>query len=292
METSYRLFQEESGITVFSKHSIPFSISTRSPNWDEQRRFKAALKAAIQSITVQPGRILCAAYGTSCPTQSFFDVENILFYNIGNALFRPLAKEGLAFSLLHEAAVTDLQKTYAVPSTFCHCYQYHLLPPESEEIATESVLATWDPLPFCKLSGLTATACWKAVKAVQNDIRVINRIDCNQGHPFGIDLHLELPSNVSLNLTTTVKPLLDGIISAFHGADQMDLDLPYLCEKLRCPADWLIQNPCDILGKRKYVAPYRQNVKWNPADDLCKRVRLTVTNNRSWRISGTAYQID
>ena len=47
----------------------------------------------------------------------------------------------------------------------------------------------------------------------------------------------------------------------------------------------------DILGRResKYLQIYRDNVKWNPADDLCNYVDIAIKDGDEWSVSGKIY---
>ena len=89
---------------------------------------------------------------------------------------------------------------------------------------------------------------------------------------------LQIPSPF-LNLTSVIKPLLDGVICAFHFDSNPD---PIAVQRLAATTGLeremilhRLQSPkTPILGSRRLLDPYRSFVKWNPADDLCAAFRI------------------
>lgn len=53
-------------------------------------------------------------------------------------------------------------------------------------------------------------------------------------------------------------------------------------------ADLLLDDSVAVLGQRRTVAPYREGVKWDPADDLCLagEVLTTSATGAGWTVSG------
>jgi hypothetical protein len=87
--------------------------------------------------------------------------------------------------------------------------------------------------------------------------------------------------------------MFDGIISALHYDPTIASTDPVselIAVKLRITpaqiADSLRNSTNAILGSRKVVSPYREFVKWNPADELCLVGQLLVQHRESpsWSI--------
>ena len=75
--------------TLYSAQRMPHS-SRRGP-MDPARK---ALRAAIEGINARPGKILEGTYSSSI--DGFFDVENVVIYNIETATFRNASTNGYA----------------------------------------------------------------------------------------------------------------------------------------------------------------------------------------------------
>ena len=103
-------------------------------------------------------------------------------------------------------------------------------------------------------------------------------------------MHIELSKGKEINLAAIMKPMLDGIICAFHPADR---DLSSFCEELCCSESQLRGDDKCVLLPREYLYYYRSGIKWNPEDDKCKKVLITVSrsNNRNVLLSGNIFEI-
>ena len=82
--------------------------------------------------------------------------------------------------------------------------------------------------------------------------------------------------------------MLDGIISALHSEQELDVEA---VQRLSVVTGWeqkqivgrLLSPPNPILGSRRLLRSYRDFVMWNPADDLCDRFTVVVRAASSWR---------
>ena len=106
---------------------------------------------------------------------------------------------------------------------------------------------------------------------------------------FGMVLDITLPTKVLP--ASVMKPLLDGLICAFHGeegrAEQTlkmmfdnSMDLTISSKKL------------NLFGDREYVSQYRgeNSYKWNPEDERLQFAWITVHTGKSAELSGKIYQ--
>ncbi len=109
---------------------------------------------------------------------------------------------------------------------------------------------------------------------------------------LGLDLTIHRPSLGRPALLGLIKVLVDGIVSAFHVHDGQAVDVVAgrLSGRLGISRERLVEalvsNPRAVLGARRLLWPYRDNVQWNPADDLLVDVRLRTVPASSWAVSG------
>src|SRR5437899_84494 len=85
----FRIEQSENRVALFSAHRMPHR--SRKGPMDLAR---GRLRAAIEAMKAPPGEIIEGVY--SSQIEEFFDVENVVFYNIEPATFRNSAKNGLS----------------------------------------------------------------------------------------------------------------------------------------------------------------------------------------------------
>ena len=277
--------KNEQSIIVFSQFRIPFDMPKSGA--EIIKIFKNDLIKAINNLKPFENCILEARYGTT--KKSFYDVENILFYNIGTSKFKPFTNQGVVFSAVSEEEIIDLRNKYNIPDEYAHYYEYKLIKNKKQKEFT-SLLAELKNISL-KCLGITPATTWKTIKTNENNIQVYNSIDCDCGDTFSIVLEIKKPKNSSFNIMTAMKPLLDGLICAFHNSQFTEDELEYFSQKLNCNKSLLIKNSINVLGERKskYLQIYRNNVKWNPADDLCNYVAISVKDGNGWSINGNIY---
>ncbi len=283
----YYFFQtkNEQSIIVFSQRRIPFDMPKSGR--EIIKAFKNDLIKAISSLQAFENCILQARYGTT--KKSFYDVENVLFYNIGTTYFKPFAENGVVFSTVEEKEIVDLRKKYNIPDEYAHYYEYRIIEKKKQK-EFNSLLAEFKNMPL-KCLGSTPATIWGTIRTNESNIEIHNSIDCDFGDTFSIVLEITKPKNVSFNIMTSMKPLLDGLICAFHSSQFTEDELEYLAKTLNYHKGLFSDNSIDILGEResKYLQKYRNRVKWNPADDLCTYVDIFIKDGNDWSVSGKIY---
>lgn len=274
----FRMIGTEKEVTVFARQRYPFE-----PKEPWQREYRRMLQAALSFLSAGKDEILWAAYGTE--KEDFYDLENVLFYNIGTGWFRRSSVNGFCFTDHSAEEIAKAQRDYGIPKDFTHLYTYRLQQagPISPQIE-EPLLASWEAVPiFPVTTSITPLGYWRWVKENLSSFRIVEGE--HQG-PFSVCLVLDTPKAGVLNTTSVVKCLLDGIICAFHGAADT-MDLSDWCRRLDCPADWLENTQAAPLGKREYIRPYRgSSLAWNPADDKCRECIFQVRYSSQWRLGG------
>ena len=194
--------------------------------------------------------------------EGLVDIENVLFYNVGRGAFSRLIGHGLTATRSHErppVSPNGLQ--------YSHYQGYRIQPAPS--VSRSGTFLTFQCPPLN-----TATKphdVWWAASAGSSTgaAEITGRYR----------LVVEVPRSTSQNLAASMKPLLDGIISAMHWVDHIDESaVGRLGEATRWEASDIIrrlQKPAaPILGPRRVLCSYRNFIKWDPADDLCDAFTL------------------
>lgn len=281
--------KNKKSVVVFSKIRVPFDM----PKNDVEpiKALKKDLINAINEMIPLENCILQARYGMT-NKKSFYDVENILFYNIGTVNFNSLTNQGVIFLSVSEKEIEDIRNQLNIPDVFNHYYEYSIVEKENEKSFNE-LLAEWKNISL-KCIGLKVSECWKCMKREQEKIKTYNMINCENGEKFSLVLEIEKPKNARFNVMVAMKPLLDGLICSFHRSKYDDNELKYFSKILNCEKDILNDTQKSVLGERKskFLHVYRENLKWNPADDLCHYVSISIVEGDSWKFSGKIYALD
>lgn len=212
--------------------------------------------------------------------EGFFDVENVLLYNVGLGAFSHLSLDEISFSLIHNQ--NGYGKNYI--------YSYIL----SSELSAKSIHRPIIRFSFelDKLSyGLKPVDYWLAFH--NGDIQISTILNPLE---FGLSITLEVP--VKQNIVALMKSLVDGIISTLHFQRSVDqIALNVISAKKNIKRDFLqrLFNKKDysVLGERKVVSSYRSGIKWNPEDEKCTCVNLKQVTNTSqkFKIYGEVFLI-
>lgn len=225
-------------------------------------------------------------YGTGTGS---FDLENVLFYNIGSAPFRPFATNRIF------AKNCSNQETTDEGAEFPHRYVYKICDSENQTDfwGKHTLAAEWESLSVpVSLSSNKAVVYWRALRENPEKVHSYHNL---QGSSFGVKIKLSVPKTKTVNLTSVVKPMLDGVICAFHSADQcLQKESSLIASRLDVTEQQLLSTDNDILGPHRFIYPYRENsVKWNPKDNHCLAFEIEAEHNDdgSCRFSGGIYDL-
>ncbi len=283
----------QSGIFAVSDFRIPFEISPIASDKNTQiKNFKHELRAAIQALKPQNDEILFAQYAEDAAHGRFFDLENMLFYNPGPSAFGSCAIHGIAFSTLADKPAKC--REHGVKNRR-YAYSYRCLPlPAAESTFSDlPLMAKWNGVPLSGHEANSPAKYWKAIRRSRDKVTAFEYAESPISSCFALKVHLYFPAQVKL--ANTVKPLLDGVICAFHGGNVhvsdclTDFCARHHCEELSRPNDF----PA-VLGEREFIRPYRngQSFQWNPADNLCKLALVTVSyGGKTPSFSGGIYRL-
>ncbi|MCW8138120.1 MAG: hypothetical protein KIT58_04375 [Planctomycetota bacterium] len=259
----YRVHGSADTVDFWSEVRIPFE--PRGAAVAARDELRASLRA------LRPTGELTAVY--TARDRAFCDIENVLLYNVGPGTFSGLTEHRL---LLLRQFQDPTPPTPELPLPHHHRYTTRGTAGTPWRRQRELGRRRF-ALPG---SALRPAAVWLAARraAEQQDLGL------QATGPLGLDLELELPRNARLQIASSLKPLLDGVVCAFHTHDGTG-DVRDLSERITrslggtADAEEVLQllttGPCE-LGARALVRPWRDGVQWNPADDALVQVDVRV----------------
>lgn len=273
-------------IELFSSERLPFEPK----GWVLEMR--NSLKKRLKLL--QGNKVsLHATYKSM--DKRFFDIENVLFYNVGTSAFRNLHLKWVQF----ERVYSFPQHTHE-QQQFDHYQSYNIIK-EDKIISAYWIkgtpLAKWDNIniPTLKSDG-KPHFIWLAMK--NGEVAVLNKESSSK---YGLEITINAPIGTQINLIATIKPLLDGLISAFHHYEGQELNsvVKRLAQHIHLPESkvetLLLDEKTSILGPRNLLHPYRESLKWNPEDDAFPffKIYFQATNkNNEWTLSGDIFTVE
>lgn len=223
-------------------------------------RLKNELRSAIKGFNKSEYVHLFAGLTTS--EDEFFDVENILFYNMGSGTFSHLEMDELTFKLIkgNPKAGYKYQYEYSLVDSKTNTAEEQIIAEFSFDI--DKVTGDQKPLNY-----------WYAYKTGKVDMKKIE-----VPRQFGMSITVQLQEKHK-NITSIIKPMLDGIISAMHYQNEVEdqvfdvIEHKLNIDKARITR-MLTDSKYAVLGERNVVYPYRGGIKWNPEDEKCVSVNI------------------
>lgn len=223
---------------------------------------RQALRSAVGAIAARPGQILEGVY--SSQIDAFFDVENVVIYNLETSTFRRSSSHGLRARRCRASDAPAAQG-------FGHKLDYRLTP-------TPRIPAA--PLVHLQFELTAFRSVFDVWWAVANGIAL--RSAPVPGR-YGLYVELSCPTPPA-NPATKMKILFDGIVAALQQergpdpeavgrlAQKHGLDAHHVMTRLLQPISESITSSrsCQL------VRPYRGYVQWHPADDLCEDCTLII----------------
>jgi hypothetical protein len=261
----------------------------RRPDWQEYLRRR--IRNRCRELEPSDGQVLHAEFfGTKHPNA---DVENLVLYYIDS--FRFPGRNGIRFE--HGAAASAAPDGTQYP----FCYRYALVP-RSETFThwqQGRTLASFDWTDLGALSGgKQAATVWQALTTGKAEVA---DAVAAPGTKFAIRAQVRPPFGRTPIWGGLVKGIFDGVVCAF----QAHTDTTVLPEVLTRLAKDIPMRPEHIerslLDKRqavlgtvpRLVYPYRNGVKWDPADHLCVAGELLPAEpiDDRWAIKGDLVEL-
>ena len=253
--------QERKVVECQSEKRLPYEPR----EWQLEQ--KKELSEALKKLEARSDETLAAQYFT--PTLDRFDIENILFYNIGSGSFKKAARYGLEFEMASSSVLEDSMR-------LLHCHRYELQPTRKVGFIQWKTLG--NPMRMrveCTedhIGDIKTATIWYAMKTnckLYEPIRILS-----ENSKFTLSVTITRKKD-DWNLASVVKPIFDGVISAFHSykGNALDEVSKRLVPKLYKDQDdikrFLEDDHQALLGKRTHIHPRGDGVQWNPQDDNC-----------------------
>lgn len=194
--------------------------------------------------------------------KDFFDVENVLFYKVGSGAFSHLSLDEISFSLVFDSNSQSNKYTYS----------YELTSEASTEEIKDIILEFSFEMDKMT-SDLKPLDYWHALN--QGDIKISKLMNPKE---FGLSIVIEIAEE-HRNITSLFKPMIDGLISAFHYQNSVDQDVLNYITKKKHISDGVVLSQLShkdytFLGERNLISSYRNGIKWNPEDEKCTKVNI------------------
>ena len=274
----FEIEYDEETLFASTNHYIPFEISkSQTEKTYQTKTFKQELARKIDLFsTPQFNRILMAKYGEIGESR-FFDIENMCIYNLGTSLFSKSCPCDIAFSELTKEDIAFLKETFDIVSNRNYYYSYSWISPEQLHniCCSKPLIAKWNSIALRTDIPNTPYRYWLSIREQYEKVDVYQPLEQPDKNDFGIKITLHLPKKVFP--AGIMKPILDGIVCAFHQSYNIDNVLLQLSTN---DFEHLITNAekhISLFGRQEYVNTYRGNsIKWNPADERLKFAWISV----------------
>jgi hypothetical protein len=268
----YKIQQEPNCVRLWTRKRLPFEPK------GEMLDARSQLRVALSKLALAAGECLEADFYLE--KREYFDLENVLFYNVGTSNFSNLLTSGLTARIILQApSVTSEEIAFPYLQKYSAVCKPNTVPDEPPTLSFE--------LPE-KVSLSKPDRVWWAASqgTAGKSLSLTGR--------FG--MVVEYPSS-RFRIHNAMKPLLDGIIAAMHSCDEADSNaIDRLAKKNSWEADkvnqYLKSPSCPILGPRKVLHLYREHIKWDPADDRCTEFKLVPSSNNNKLIRVWMYETE
>jgi len=132
--TQYLIRKTENRVELWSKKRLPFGPK----GW--LRTMRDELKDTLKTVRSVDESILYAFYSSS--KMENFDVENVLFYNIGASSYKHLCERGISFERRFISPPKLNPATHNMEHYQCYCFGDNAINPESYW-QKDKTLAIW-----------------------------------------------------------------------------------------------------------------------------------------------------
>jgi hypothetical protein len=196
---NYIISHDDTKVEVWANKDVPFEPK----EW--QKTMKDDIRSALKAFPSSDKKELYTSYYTIENEKYKRDVENILLYNIGSGAFTKICASTMCIE--RDFCGNLIPQMYQMS----HYYKYELVNKSDFVIHKPlKTLAEWDGIILSKISFDKPSFFWNYIK--QSIVKVFEK---EYSGKYGIEIFIETPRK-ELNLTSVIKPLLDGIICSFH----------------------------------------------------------------------------
>jgi len=257
-------------VELWSPKRLPFEPT------GQLRGMKLELADRISLLQCAPDQLFHGIYASL--VKDACDVENILFYNVGLGPFVKCSPMGLRFERMFHDPPPPPAPLSEIPLHY-HCYCPAGVKAGFQHWRRRRSLARWN-LEVASTEALRSTSdVWWLLKSQPDKLKI--------GHGpglgwFGLSIEIRANSRYRVNAPALMKPLFDGVISAFHShtGQRIESVTDILSRKLNLSAEQaarhLMSADMAILGARQLLWPWRDSIQWNPTDERCVVGELSV----------------
>lgn len=256
-----------------------------------QKQLRSQIRSHCSQLAAASGQVLHATFFGHKHVNA--DVENLTLYNIGS--FKTPGRNGIRFE--HSAVVPSAPDD----REYAFSYRYALAPRSAtfNHWQPGRTLASFDWIDLGEFAGdKKLSQVWLALSRGQVELA---DQPCTPETPFAVKIQVRAPLGRKPVLGNLVKGVFDGVISAF----QAQTDTTVLSDAAAriatvIPAEaaevekHLLDQQRAVLGVvPRLVSPYREGVKWNPADHRCVAGELLAADpvGPHWEIRGEVIEL-
>ncbi|CQD20011.1 hypothetical protein BN000_04728 [Mycobacterium europaeum] len=261
----------------------------RRPNWQEELRNE--IRNLSGQLIPSPEQVLHATFFGAKPLNG--DVENLLLYNIDS--FKSAGRNGIRFESGQWVPTARSGGVYPFG------YRYALAQRSGtfDHWQPSRTLASFDWIDLGEFAGeKKLSQVWLALSRGQ--VELADQA-CPPDAPFAVKIDLRPPVGREPVMGTLVKGVFDGVISAFQAHTDTSV-LPEAAARIASaiPAQaaeiekHLLDQRRAVLGVTpRLVSPYREGVKWDPADHRCVAGELLTAPpvGPHWAIRGEVVEL-
>lgn len=216
----------------------------------------------------------------------FYDVENIVSYNIGSGSFGHLNLDSFGIKKI----IVKKDKPYIYE------YEYRTSQFAGSDIRNlnNAVIENFEFKIEKISSDAKAIKYWLAYKNGKT-----KKIKEYYSGTFGMRIEIQTPKRI-LNLSSVIKQLIDGIICGFQYQTGIDEELinclsEQLNEKPKVISRYLNDKDNSIMGKNEIIRKRGKGIILNPIDDLCIDIYIFQRHtdcNTNCKIKGEVFAIE
>jgi len=276
-------------VEVWSARLLPFEPKGSYLN------LRKDIRDGIHKLPENPDGVLHAICGTPQQPNEKWDVENILFYNVGTSYFAPLARRGVRFE--RAFSYPSPPQPLGTQNAAYHRYTTASLDEEFVYWKSSQLLARWTNVEIPRLSASSKPASiWH--RMVASPMEIVARPEAPPPR-FGLTVMIAAPASMgTVNTVDVLKPLIDGLVSSFQAHDgEPDEVSRRIAAELgidrQTVASLLCRRDRALLGARQLVVLRAQGVMWQPNDHLllAAEVRVHTHPGTQWLVSGALFEI-
>lgn len=254
------------------------------------------LREALLDLSRSSRGRLHAVY-SAADDGALVDTENVLFYNVGGTALRRLMAHAVTFERSYQVPLQP-PETGLVDNQTLHYQRYSEAADDSFEFwKPAKLLGAFLDVPVASVT--KPAPVWKAIRdyaqppteTAPAPTRFLINVQIT-------DTRTSAPAD---SIAGILKPVLDGIISAYHShagsggvaeakrLEESGIGLAAMLQNQLLDRRWA------TLGARRLVKPFgASGVQWNPADDFCVAAHVTLSTGKAvsdkhrarWRMTG------